>query len=156
MPQRTVYEVLPLRGVGPIHLGMTPEQVERTLRVKPEVTKTLQHRKAKVVQAYRRRQLQMYYDSINTTEYIKVYYDPSTIFLYEGRNIFDMPHVEALNMIAEDAAYNTTESAAGILYIFPRLEMNIEFPSSQEDREKFQRVPILSFGVGRRGYFSRK
>jgi len=154
MPLPQVCEILPLHGVGPVHLGMTPEAVQQIFQTKPEVAKKLARRHIHLVEAYHKQRWQIHYDASGLAKYIRVYYDPRTIFLYEGRDIFRVPHTEALNMILEDAAYDKIQSRPGAVYVFPRLEMSIELSPPLADRAQFLQLPILSFGIAQRGYFS--
>jgi hypothetical protein len=149
----TIYEVRPLRGVGPVLFGMSREEIRSAMGVP-----TKAYRKTgacTLIDAYHRGGFQVFYDEHDRVEYIELSpLDDSFTPVYKGTEVFKMKMGDLTNLISQDAPFDPEDPELGYTYVFPQLEIGVWRPVVPEDDNDPEVQHFSAIGVGKRGYYS--
>jgi hypothetical protein len=146
------YEVVPLKSVGPVHLGMTRHEARSAMNSPFEsYLKSLDD--ISLADAFHESCFQVFYDENDRVEYIELS-KGGVKALYKGISVFEEEAVEVLGMVHQDAAYDGNDPEVGYGYIFPALEMSLGRMCRPEDDINESRY-ICTIGIGKQGYYSR-
>jgi hypothetical protein len=146
------YDVLPLVGIGPVHLGMSRAQSRRAMGPEPpEPYKKFPDQA--FTDAYYDNSFQVFFDDRDVVEYIEL--SPSEFFgaFYKGVDVHRTKAAEMVTVISKDAPFDPDIRDLGYSYIFPGLELSLWRPTVPEDGEGEWQC-FATVGVGRKGYYS--
>lgn len=145
-----MYEVIPLKGVGPVHLGM-PQKEVRTVMVEEPITFRKSPDSEGLTDAFNQSTFQVFYDEYGVVEYIELSRS-STPVLYKGTDVFQTTAEEVVELISQDALYDDSDPELGYSYIFPDLAVSVWRPCLPKDDIKG--LYFSTIGVGRKGYYT--
>jgi hypothetical protein len=133
-----MYEVIPLKGVGSVLLGMSREQSRAAMGVLPVTFRKGSDDRA-LTDAYDEAKFQVFLDEKDTVEYIELSAVSTTPTIYKGIPVFETQADELIEIISCDAAYDEKDPELGYSYVFPLLELSVWrplIPESQDDEEE--------------------
>ena len=141
------YKVVPLKGVDPILLGMSRDEVHAVLGDQFEsFTKVpnAQH----PTDAWHENAFQVFYGgALPTVEYIELSSSDSFAVHLFGQSVFDLSAPDLVNCIQTHAAVDSSDPELGFSYIFPTLELSVWRPTQQD-------LHFATIGIGEAGYYS--
>jgi hypothetical protein len=149
----TIYEVIPFKGVGPVLLGMSREEVRTAMGIP---TKSYRKTGARTLtDAYHRGGFQVFFDEHDRVEYIELSSpDDSFTTVYKGKEVFQTKADDLVDLIAEDAPFDAEDPELGYTYTFSQLELGVWRPVIPEDDNDPEGRYFSTIGIGKRGYFS--
>ena len=149
-----VYEVIPLKGVGPVLLGMSREEARLAMGTEPQSFKE-PFNSRDITDAYHAGGFQVSFDRGGKVEYIELSsLDPSFIVMYKGKEVFQIKANDLVEFISEDAPFDAEWPELGYGYVFPKLELSIWRPVIPEDQDDLDGQYFSTIGVGKQGYYS--
>jgi hypothetical protein len=151
----TTYEVIPLRGIGPVFLDMSREQVRSAMGMQPRSFKK-SFAGSDLADAYHEGGFQVFYDKEDRVEYIELSsLDSSFIAVYKGGLVFHTKASDLVDLISKDTPFDPDDPELGYGYVFPALELSLWRPIKPESDDDLEGQYFSTIGVGRRGYYSR-
>jgi hypothetical protein len=141
------FEVAPLKGIGPVLLGMSRDAVRLALgdaftsfdKVPSSLHQT---------DAWHRSAFQVFYSGLPPiVEYIELSRGSDFSVSVLGRSAFDTPASELINLIEAVTPSDKSDPEHGLSYIFPELELSLWRPSLADKG-------FATIGVGRPGYYA--
>jgi hypothetical protein len=144
------YIVDPLRGIAPVLIGMSRDEVRRVMSEKPQA-----FRKTSASQyetdAFHGAAFQVFYAGDQPcVEYIELSRSPHLIAMFRGINVFETPAEDLVRLISQYASYDESDREIPYSYIFPSLEMSLWRPVVEDEERRF----FSTIGIGIRGYYS--
>jgi hypothetical protein len=146
-----MYEVIPLKGVSPVLLGMSREESHAAMGVSPKTFRKSSD-DASLTDAYDEATFQVFFDEKDAVEYIELSSGGAIPVLYKGLPVFETQADELIEIISQDAPYDENDPELGYSYIFPLLELSLWRPAISEDEEEGRYFSTI--GIGRKGYYS--
>jgi hypothetical protein len=148
------YDVVPLRGVGPVLLGMVREEVHVVMGPQSQLLQKVTD-DASTIEAYHEGGFQVFFDESDEVEYIELSsFDHSFAAMYRGREVFTTRARELLDLISAEASFDPEDPEIGYSYIFPELQLSLWRPVILEDDEDSEGRYFSTIGIGRHGYYS--
>jgi hypothetical protein len=146
-----MYEVIPLKAIGPILLGMSREESRSAMGIQPDTFRKADS--ATLTDAYDLQGFHVYFDEDERVEYIEIF--PSRMpAMYKGVSVFETKADDLVAEISKDAQCDKDDPELGFSYVFPELELSLwrgMIPESEDDVEDDY---FSSLGIGRKGYYS--
>ncbi len=147
-----VYEVIPLKGIGPVLLGMSREEVHLAMGM-PTCSFKKCPAAPNLTEAYHKGGFQVFFDEHDRVEYIELSsLDDSFTAVYKGKEVFQTKAEDLVDFISQDAPFDPEDPEIGYSYVFPQLELSVWRPCLPEDDPEGEYFSTI--GVGRRGYYS--
>ena len=172
------FDVEPLRGVGPVRLGMTRDESRAAMGL-PFESFQKSPGDAALTDAYLDSSFQVFFDREDRVDFIELSAGPDCVALYRGTPVLELPAEEAVALLARDAAPDLSEPEDETSVVFPALELSLWRPFAPDDEgddpfdddedwsdsgyEPIELEPeeqgydgrtYATIGVGKRGYFS--
>jgi hypothetical protein len=151
------FDVVPLKGVGPVHLAMSRSQVHEALAV-PLPEPHREGSQADGPDAFFESAFQVSYDGDGRAEYIEIYRDGPFTTLYGGVDVFATGAEELVRLVAQDGPFDPDNPEHGFSYVFPSLELSLWRRCIPEEHgeECLEDTGggFETIGVGKRGYYS--
>ncbi len=149
-----IYEVIPLKGVGPVLLGMSREEVHSVMGL-PEKSFRLFADDPNLTDAYHESGFQVFYDKDDRVEHIELLsLDDSFVAIYKGKDVFRTRADELVAFISQDAPFDPEYPEPGCLYVFPQLELSLWRPFLPEDESDPEGQYFSGIAIGKQGYWS--
>ena len=123
--RHTVYEVVPHVGVGPVHLGMSREEVRRVMPGPCEPYRKVpdaQHE----TDAFFNSGFQVFYGGeLPVAEYIELSRESGFRVVYRGIDVFAASADDVVAHVSRDAAFDDADWELGYSYVFPDLDLGL-------------------------------
>lgn len=147
------YEVIPLKGVGPVLLGMSREEVRSVMGMPiKSYKKTCDD--STLTDAYHKGGFQVFFDEHDRVEYAELSSsDDSFTAVYKGKEIFQMKADDLVDWISRDAPFDPEDRELGYAYVFPQLELSVWRPFLPENDTDPEGQYFSTIGIGKRGYY---
>lgn len=148
-----IYGVIPLKGIGPVLLGMSREEVRSVMGIPIEsyretCTRTL-------IDVYHKGGFRVFYDEDDRVEYIELSsLDDSFTAVYKGKEVFQTKAEDLVDFISQDAPFDPEYPEPGCLYVFPQLELSLWRPFLPEDESDPEGQYFSAIGIAKQGYWS--
>ena len=147
------YTVQPFVGVGPVHLGMSRDEVRRAM---PEPAKPF--RKAPTSQhetdTFHQSAFQVFYGGdVPTVEYIELSGGSVVRAHYRDLDVFTTPANEVVAYISRDSDFDQTDPEIPYSYLFRGLQLSLWRPTIPESDTDTDGRFFATIGIGRRGYY---
>jgi hypothetical protein len=149
------YEVVPLRGVGPVIFGMTRLESREAMR-QPFVSYRKTTGSTAMTDAYHQSSFQVYFDVDDRVEYIELSRFPVQA-LYKGVSVLELKAEEVVSLLTKDGQSDDSNPEQGYSYIFPDLELSVwrpTLPEEDQDENDSGGMYFETIGIGKRGYYS--
>jgi hypothetical protein len=144
------FEIVPHIGIGPVRLGMLPAEVDAVLAPLPGALPTIS--KSKEVRCYFQASLQIEFSQSGTAQFIGVSNHADLLFLYHGRDVFDLPAPELFALIASHERAQT-HTYSPLEYTFPDQVVTLYEADEQYDRKGNRtRAVYAEVGIGSSEY----
>jgi hypothetical protein len=141
------YEIVPLKSLGPIQIGV-PRKVVHSLLGGCENSFLKSTYSTHPTDSWHEGSIQVFYCGTEpVVEYIEASRNEGFFVEYLGLSVFDTAALELANRFAQLAPFDPADPEHDYSYIFPRLELSLWRPTRED---KF----FSTIGLGRRGYFS--
>jgi hypothetical protein len=150
------YEVIPLKKIGPVFLGMLRKDVRSTLGIQPYVFRKGAD-SSSLSEAYHESCFQVFYDEDDRVEYIEVSSGGAAfVTVYGGKDVFETRASDLVDLVSKEAPFDSEHPELGYSYIFPRLELSLWRPAMPEDEQDPEGQYFSTIGIGKRGYYSER
>lgn len=149
-----VYEVIPLKGIGPVLLGMSREEVRSVMGMPIRSYKKTRDA-CTLTDVYHEGCFQVFFDEHERVEYIELS-SPDDLFIavYKGKGVFQTKADDLVDLISEDAPFDPEAPEIGYAYVFPQLELSVWRPVLPHDENDLEGQYFSTIGIGKRGYYS--
>jgi hypothetical protein len=147
------YTVQPFVGVGPVLLGMSRDEVRRSM---PEPAKPL--RKERTSQhetdAFHQSAFQVFYGGDQpTVEYIELSRSSVVRALYRDIDVFATPADEVVAHISRDSEFDQSDAEIPYSYLFRGLQLSLWRPTIPESDTDTEGRYFATIGIGKNGYY---
>jgi len=150
-----MFEVVPLKGVGPVLLKMGREESRAAMGIQPETfRKTVDS--AMLTDSYYDSAFQVFFDDRDEVEYIELSSGGPISAIYKGISLFEIAAADLVEFLANDAPYDRNDPELGYSYIFPNLELSLWRPVLPENDEDEEGQYFSTVGIGTKGYYSKR
>lgn len=146
------FVIEPHRGIGPVSFGMSRSEVSAAMAAvgggppRPRNEET---------DGFFDFCIQVSYDEGGRAEFVEVANDAALVFAFQGRDVFDMPGAELLDLIGALDQPDPDLSREGCEYIFPRLILTLWDLDEQYDHKGGEQRPVFAaVGVGTPKYLA--
>ncbi len=149
------YIIEPGLGVGPVRLGMTPDEVLGAMDQKPDSFSKSDDSRHET-DAFHQSCFQVFYDGdVPEVVYIELSSGVDFDAFYAGTDVFKTPANDLVSLISQTTPLDENDPELGYSFTFPNLELSLwrpVMPDSEDDPEgRF----FSTVGIGITGYFSR-
>ncbi|MCO6047857.1 hypothetical protein NG895_28460 [Aeoliella sp. ICT_H6.2] len=152
MPAPIQFDIVPHIGIGPVHLGMTPDAVEAAVGSVPGALPRLA--KGRKTHCYFKAALQVSFGESGLVNFIGVSGTPLLECRYEDRDVFDLPAPELFALIASRERSGRHDYSAAE-YVFPEQIVTLYEADEQYDRKGGESRPVFAeVGVGNAEYLA--
>lgn len=148
-----MYEVIPLKGVGPVLLNMSRDESRAAMGVSPGTFRKSSD-DTSLTDAYDESRFQVFFDEKDTVEYIELSLGGTNSVIYKGISVFEKEADDLIEVISLDAPYDENDPELGYSYVFPMLELSVWRPVIPESQNDEGGRYFSTIGIGRKGYYT--
>jgi len=142
-----MYEVIPLKSIGPVLLGMPRDVVHSALGSSPDSFRKTQA-SPYPTDAWHNGSFQVSYSgSEPTVDYVELSQSHDFSVFIADLSVFGTPTIELVKRIEQIAPIDATDPEYGYSFIFPALELSLWRPALED-------LLFSTIGVGRLGYYT--
>jgi len=147
------YDISPLLGIGPVHLGMTRSQARAVMPGEPRPTRKYG---GSVIDTWHASAFQVFYDDDEKVEFIELSRGEFQAVLY-GVDVFRSKAAALVQHLDKKHHYDRSQTEDGHSFVFPDPELAlwrqaVPEPGEPEEGDNGGRFDTL--GIGIRGYYS--
>ena len=147
------YVVEPLVGIGPVRLGMSREEVKRTMPDPPHSFLKTPHSRHET-DSFHGSSFQVFYTGESpTVEYIELSGGAEVRALFGEQSMFETPANELIAVLADQHALETDDDSSPCDVLFPGLQMSLWRPYTPESPTEEDGRYFATLGLGVTGYF---
>ena len=140
------WDVVPLRRIGPIRLGMQRDQVLSLLKMKPIIIDLTRYLYGDGVELEYSDEGKVIFIQLSSIGALRPY--------YRGKDVFHTAATDLVDFVSQDAAYDRDHWELGYTFVFPDLELCLwrsVIPESEDDPEGRY---FETIGIARKGDWS--
>ena len=149
-----LFDAVSLVGFGPVHLGMSRNEVRRLLPG-PRVSFGRWQAEPDSTEAFLGNAFQVDYDAEGRAGYIELSRGGPFTVTYKGIDVFRTPAAQIEALISQDAAYDQSHPEVGSSYVYPRLALSVWRDDKPEDDPDDRELGLYfdTIGLGQAGYY---
>jgi hypothetical protein len=145
------FELIPLKSVGDLIIGMSRQEIRATMGEKPfAFYKTKQSER--LTDGFCDLCVQVFYDRADQAEFIELSRDSKIVAELYGIPIFDTPAIKLLEQLGDEADFKTDSEVDPTNVIFPDLSMSLWRPYGDDPKDNSSFF-FRTVGLGRAGYY---
>lgn len=151
-----VYDIIPLKGVGPVLFGMHRKEVQSVMGMPTKSFKKT-HKARSLTDAFHEGGFQVFFDDQDRVEYIELSSpDDSFIAVYRSKAVFQTQADDLVEFISDSAPFDPDAPEIGYAFVFPQLELSVWRPILPETDRDAEGQYFSTIGVGKCGYYSQE